>query len=94
MRLVLQRERLQWGHYAALVILSALAAVHWPHFLLLVGLMRFAFCVVGGRPFLGLASALVFVIAYLGVVGPGWLAQGEGADRCEEAQNGTAVGAP
>lgn len=66
-KLVVERNRIQWGHYAALVILSALAAAYQPHYLLYVGLARWAWCILGGRPLRGLGSALIFLLAYLGV---------------------------
>lgn len=69
-RLVIKGDSVQWGHYAALVILSALAAAHRPHYLIYVGLVRWVWCIVAGRPGRGFLSLLAFVVAYLGVVVP------------------------
>lgn len=54
----------QWGHYAALIILSALAGAYQPHYLIYVGLARWAWCVLGGRAARGFVAAVIFLVAY------------------------------
>lgn len=76
----MEHNPMRWGHYAALVILAACAAAYRPHYLLYVGLLRFVWCVLGGRPGRGMWGAFVFGIAYLCVTLPTFLEEESNLD--------------
>lgn len=94
-KITVEPNHMQWGHYAAIVILSALAAAYRPHYLLYVGALRWAWCALSGRPGRGFGAVLIFFLAYLGVSLTGFLEGGAErqpeAAQCEPATGGSSA---
>ena len=59
---------LKWGQVSLMLLAAAVCAVYAPIYLVYAGLLRFAWCVVGGQPGRGLASLLTFGLVYLVVI--------------------------
>ncbi len=58
---------LKWGQLGLMLLATAVAAVYAPVWLLYAGLIRFAWCLVGGHAGRGLASFAAFGLVYLAV---------------------------